>query len=102
MNPCVNAFLTAYLAAPLWGVGFAVFARLRGVYVRSGGGSRGGGLGLGVCRPSMDRVLRLAGVQGSCVGVRKSLNTFDMQSMIDRVVFNMLKWLVSNSDLWCD
>lgn len=41
-----------------------------------------------------------AGVQGSCVGVRKSLNTFDIQSMIDRVVFNMLKWLVSNSDLW--
>ena len=46
--------------------------------------------------------IRVGGVQGSCVGVRKSLNTFDIQSMIDRVVFNMLKWLVSNSDLWCD
>lgn len=46
MNPCVNAFLTAYLAVPLRGVGFAVFVRLWGVYGRSGGGFRGGGLGL--------------------------------------------------------
>lgn len=41
MNPCVNAFLTAYLAAPLRGVGFAVFVRLWGVYGRSGGGCVG-------------------------------------------------------------
>lgn len=40
--------------------------------------------------------IRVDGVQGAC----ESLNTFDIQSMIDRVVFNMLKWLVSNSDLW--
>lgn len=51
MNPCVNAFLTAYLAVPLRGVGFAVFVRLWGVYGRSRGGFRGGGLGCGVCRP---------------------------------------------------
>lgn len=94
MNPCVNASLTAYLAVPLRGVGFAVFARLRGVYVRSGGGSRGGlgcgGLGCGVCCPSVARGYWVDGVQGAC----ESLNTFDIQSMIDRVVFN--------SDLWCD
>lgn len=44
MNPCVNAFLTAYLAAPLRGVGFAVFVRLWGVYGRFRGGCRGGGV----------------------------------------------------------
>lgn len=69
MNPCVNASLTAYLAVPLRGVGFAVFVRLWGVYVRSGGGSRGGGLGLGGTR----LVLRLVGVQGSRVGCAKVL-----------------------------
>lgn len=94
MNPCVNASLTAYLAVPLRGVGFGVFAPLWGVYVRSGGGSRGGGLGLGVCRLVWPAGIRADGVQGSCVGVRKSLNTFDIQSMVDRMVFN--------SDLWCD
>ena len=46
--------------------------------------------------------IKVGGVQGFCVGVCESLNTFDIQSMIDRVVFNMLKWLVSNSELWRD
>lgn len=78
MNSCVNALLTAYLAAPLRGVGFAVFVRLWGVYGRSGGGSSAGGLGLcglGVWLVAIGYCVEQ--LQGG-VRVRESINIFDI------------------------
>lgn len=95
MNPCVNAFLTAYLAAPLRGVGFAVFVRLWGVYGRSGGGCRGGGLGLCGREPSEGGYYGRWYLPAGC-GVRESLNIFDvslMCSMVIGEVFDMVDWL---------